>query len=122
MHSVSELKGLLWAMNPSQAEKSPLAQLGTNKSQNKGRKRPFSFYSPGRTLPTPYPLSDFSPKEHLQDERFIFCEIFHLSSQGTPGSPAVPWVPGRLPVRPSSQAKPHCSQVASVEKQKANCG
>lgn len=33
-----------------------------------------------RILPSPYPLSDFSPKEHLQVERFIFCEIFHLSS------------------------------------------
>lgn len=58
----------------------------------------------------------------MQDERFIFCEIFHLSSLGTPGSPSVPWVPGSLFVLPPSQAKPHCSQVASVEKQKANCG
>jgi hypothetical protein len=40
----------------------------------------FHFLHWVRVLPTPYPLSYFSPKEHLQDERFIFCEIFRLSS------------------------------------------
>lgn len=43
MHSVGELRGLLWPRTPSQAEKSPFPQLGTIKSENKGRKPPFHF-------------------------------------------------------------------------------
>lgn len=40
----------------------------------------YTFIHWGKDSATPYPLSDFSPKKHLQVERFIFCEIFHLSS------------------------------------------
>lgn len=40
---------------------------------------PLLSFTGARILPTPYPMSDFSPKEHLQVERFILCEIFYLS-------------------------------------------
>lgn len=122
MHSVWLLWGAVVAEDPISSRKISFPTTWHYQIREQRQEAPLSFYSPGRTLPIPYPLSDFSPNEHLQDERFIFCEIFHLSSLGTPGSPAVPWVPGRLLVQPPSQAKPHCSQVASVEKQKANCG
>lgn len=68
-------------MNPSQPENLLSHKPHIITSQNKGRRlQPLHLFTDARILPTPYPLSDFSPKEHLQVERFIFCEIFHLSS------------------------------------------
>lgn len=75
------LRSPLWPMNPSQPENLLSHKPHIITSQNKGRRlQTLHLFTDARILPTPYPLSDFSPKEHLQVERFIFCEIFHLSS------------------------------------------
>lgn len=75
-------------MNPSQPENLLSHKPHAITSQNKTRRlRPVTFIHWCKDSEHPYPPPDCSAKEHLQVERFTFCEIFHLSSARGSGLP-----------------------------------